>query len=79
MLKNRPEIIFGADLIAGFPTETDEMHKNSIDIIKNLPITYGHIFPYSERPETMASKMPQVDKHIRKERAKDRCCRLDRN
>ena len=71
MLKNRPEIVFGADLIAGFPTETDEMHKNSIDIIKNLPITYGHIFTYSERPETMASKMPQVGKHIRKERAKE--------
>lgn len=71
MSKNRPEIIFGADLIAGFPTETDEMHKNSIDIIKNLPITYGHIFPYSERPETMAAKMPQIDKHIRKKRAKE--------
>lgn len=71
MVKSRPDIIFGADLIAGFPTETEEMHKNSINIIKELPITYGHIFPYSERPETMAAKMPQVNKHIRKERAKE--------
>ena len=55
ILEVRPEVVIGADLIAGFPTETDEMHQNSIKIIQELPITYGHIFPYSERPETKAS------------------------
>ncbi len=71
MIKFRPNIVIGADLIAGFPTETEEMHKNSIKIIEELPITYGHIFPYSERPETKAALMPQITKHIRKERAKE--------
>lgn len=71
ILKFRPEIVFGADLIAGFPTETEENHKNSLKIIEDLPITYGHIFPYSERPETKAALMPQVKKYIRKERAKE--------
>lgn len=71
ILSVRPEIVIGADLIAGFPTETEEMHKNSVDIIKNLPITYGHIFPYSERPNTKAALMPQINKKIRKNRAKE--------
>lgn len=70
ILDVRKDIVIGADLIAGFPTETEEMHLNSIKIIQELPITYGHIFPYSERPETKAALMPQVPKHIRKERAK---------
>ena len=68
--KYRPEIIFGADFIAGFPTETEQQHQNSVDIIKQIPITFGHIFPYSERPETPASKLPQLNKIIRKERAR---------
>jgi threonylcarbamoyladenosine tRNA methylthiotransferase MtaB len=71
ILEIRPEIVIGADLIAGFPTETDDMHKNSIDIINKLPITFGHIFPYSERPETKAYFMPQVEKNIRKKRAEE--------
>lgn len=71
LLEARPQIVIGADLIAGFPTETEEMHKNSLKIIQDLPITYGHIFPYSERPETKAALMPQVEKHIRKLRAKE--------
>ena len=79
ILNIRPEIVFGADLIAGFPTETDEMHKNSVSIIKELPITYGHIFPYSERPETVAAKMPQIPKHIRKERAKELRIEAEKN
>lgn len=79
MLENRPEIIFGADLIAGFPTEDDNMHKNSIDIIEKLPITFGHIFQYSERPETVAAKMLQVDKYVRKERAKELRFFVDKN
>lgn len=79
ILKVRPEVVIGADLIAGFPTETDEMHQNSIKIIQELPITYGHIFPYSERPETKASLMPQVVKHIRKQRAKELREECDKN
>lgn len=71
ILEIRPEVVIGADLIAGFPTETDKMHQNSIKIIQELPITYGHVFPYSERPETKASLMPQVAKYIRKQRAKE--------
>ena len=68
--KYRPDIIFGADFIAGFPTETEQQHQNSVDIIKQIPIIFGHIFPYSERPETPASKLPQLNKVIRKERAR---------
>ena len=79
ILNTRPEIVLGADLIAGFPTETNEMHKNSVKIIRELPITYGHIFPYSERPETVAAKMPQVPKHIRKERAKELRIETEKN
>lgn len=79
ILENRPDVIIGADLIAGFPTETDEMHQNSIKIIQELPITYGHIFPYSERPETKASLMPQVAKRIRKQRAKELREECDKN
>ena len=79
ILEVRPEVVIGADLIAGFPTETDEMHQNSIKIIQELPITYGHIFPYSERPETKASLMPQVVKHIRKQRAKELREECDKN
>lgn len=71
IIKVRPNIVIGADLIAGFPTETEEMHNNSVKIIKELPIVYGHIFPYSERPETKAALMPQVAKNIRKKRAKE--------
>ncbi|MDR1499166.1 MAG: tRNA (N(6)-L-threonylcarbamoyladenosine(37)-C(2))-methylthiotransferase MtaB [Rickettsiales bacterium] len=71
IIGKRPDTVIGADLIAGFPTETEEMHKNSLKIIEELPITYGHIFPYSERPETKAALMPQVDKNTRKLRAKE--------
>lgn len=79
ILEVRPEVVIGADLIAGFPTETDEMHQNSIKIIQELPITYGHIFPYSERPETKASLMPQVVKYVRKQRAKELREECDKN
>lgn len=66
----RPEVTFGADIIAGFPTESDEMFKNSLDIINEAGLVYLHVFPYSEREGTPASKMPSVPKNIRKERAK---------
>lgn len=66
----RPEIAFGADIIAGFPTETDEMFINTYEMIKEANIIHLHVFPYSERAGTPASRMPKVPKAIRKERAK---------
>lgn len=66
----RPEITFGADIIAGFPTETDEMFEQSVKIIEEADLKFLHIFPYSEREGTPAAKMPQVAKDIRKKRAK---------
>jgi len=65
----RPDIVFGADLIAGFPTETEAMFQNSLGLIDACGLTYLHVFPYSERPGTPAAKMPQVAPAIRKERA----------
>ena len=67
----RPNILFGADLIAGFPTETEQAHKNTLNAIKNLNLTFLHVFPYSSRPETAASRMPQIKKSIVKDRAKE--------
>ena len=67
--KLRPDIVFGADVIAGFPTESDEMFENTYNLIKDLHIPLLHIFPYSPRPGTPAAKMPQVVSAIRKERA----------
>ncbi|MCH2037700.1 MAG: tRNA (N(6)-L-threonylcarbamoyladenosine(37)-C(2))-methylthiotransferase MtaB [Rickettsiales bacterium] len=65
----RPEVTFGADIIAGFPTETHDMFLNTLNLIQEVPIVFTHIFPYSEREGTPAAKMPQVAKDIRKERA----------
>jgi len=65
----RPEIAIGADLIAGFPTETDEHHEANLSIIEELDIVHGHIFPYSPRPGTPAARMPQVDRALVKSRA----------
>lgn len=65
----RPDIAIGADLIAGFPTETDAMHANSRAIIDDCHIVFGHIFPYSPRPGTPAALMPQVALSIAKARA----------
>jgi threonylcarbamoyladenosine tRNA methylthiotransferase MtaB len=65
----RPEATFGADLIAGFPTETDEMFENTLAIIDECDLTHLHVFPYSERGDTPAAKMPAVPKKIRRERA----------
>ncbi|MES2961539.1 MAG: tRNA (N(6)-L-threonylcarbamoyladenosine(37)-C(2))-methylthiotransferase MtaB [Pseudomonadota bacterium] len=66
----RPEITFGCDIIAGFPTETEEMFLNSVKLIEEAGITFTHIFPYSKRDGTPAAKMPQVNGTIIKERAK---------
>lgn len=65
----RPGIVFGADLIAGFPTETEAMFENSLKLIKDCGLTYLHVFPYSARQGTPAAKMPQVPLAVRKERA----------
>jgi threonylcarbamoyladenosine tRNA methylthiotransferase MtaB len=65
----RSEIVIGADLIAGFPTETDAMHANSLCIVNDCDIVFGHIFPYSPRPGTPAALMPQVSSAIAKARA----------
>jgi threonylcarbamoyladenosine tRNA methylthiotransferase MtaB len=65
----RPEIAFGADLIAGFPTETDEMFENTLKSVDECGIDYLHVFPYSPRPGTPAARMPQVARDIVKARA----------
>ncbi len=65
----RPDAVFGADLIAGFPTETDEMFANTLALVRNAGLTYLHVFPYSIRPGTPAAKMPQVEKAVVKARA----------
>lgn len=66
----RPDIVFGADIIAGFPTETDEMFSRSLDLVEECGLTFLHVFPYSPRPGTPAARMPQVASGAIKERAK---------
>lgn len=65
----RPDIVFGADIIAGFPTETDEMFDNTLKLVSEADIIYTHIFPYSARQGTPAARMPQVPLKVRKARA----------
>ncbi len=65
----RPEIAFGADLIAGFPTETDAMFENTLRLVEEADLTYLHVFPYSAREGTPAARMPQLPKAVAKERA----------
>ena len=67
--KLRPEVVFGADIIVGFPTETEEMFQNTLNLVEEAGLTYLHVFPYSEREGTPAARMPQLPKDIRKERA----------
>lgn len=69
MKRARPDIVFGADIIAGFPTETDEMFNNSLALVKECNLTHLHVFPYSPRPDTPAAKMPQVNGNVIKQRA----------
>jgi threonylcarbamoyladenosine tRNA methylthiotransferase MtaB len=66
----RPDITFGADIIAGFPTETEEMFIRSLDLVRECGLTFLHVFPYSSRPGTPASRMPQVEVGLIKERAR---------
>jgi threonylcarbamoyladenosine tRNA methylthiotransferase MtaB len=65
----RPDMVFGADIIAGFPTETDAMFENSLRFVLEADLTYLHVFPFSPREGTPAAKMPQVAKRVAKERA----------
>ena len=69
--RRRSDIVFGGDFISGFPTEDNQSHQKSIDLIKAADITYVHVFPYSDREGTPASKMPKVSGAVIKKRAKD--------
>ena len=68
----RPDIIFGADIIAGFPTETEEMFENSLRLVTDCDLTFLHVFPFSPRKGTPAARMPQVAGP----KVKDRAARL---
>lgn len=65
----RPEIVFGADLIVGFPTETEAMFEQTVQLVADCGLTHLHVFPFSSRDSTPAARMPQVDRRIVKERA----------
>jgi threonylcarbamoyladenosine tRNA methylthiotransferase MtaB len=65
----RPDIVFGADIIAGFPTETEEMFSNSLGIVEECGLTFLHVFPFSPREGTPAARMPQLRREVVKERA----------
>src|SRR5207253_670201 len=66
----RPDVVFGADIIAGFPTETEAMFERSLDLVEDCGLTHLHVFPFSPRPGTPAARMPQVARAIVKERAR---------
>jgi threonylcarbamoyladenosine tRNA methylthiotransferase MtaB len=65
----RPEVALGADLIAGFPTETDEMFRHTLDLVGECGLAFVHVFPYSVRAGTPAARMPQLPGAVIKERA----------
>jgi threonylcarbamoyladenosine tRNA methylthiotransferase MtaB len=67
--KLRPDMTFGADIIAGFPTETDAMFENSLKLVTECDLTWLHVFPYSAREGTPAARMPAVNGTLIKERA----------
>jgi threonylcarbamoyladenosine tRNA methylthiotransferase MtaB len=66
----RPGVAFGADIIAGFPTETEDMFARSLDLVDDCGLTQLHVFPFSPRPGTPAARMPQVTREVVKERAR---------
>jgi threonylcarbamoyladenosine tRNA methylthiotransferase MtaB len=70
MRRLRPDIVFGADIIAGFPTESEAMFARSLDLVDECELTHLHVFPFSPRPGTPAARMPQVDREVVKERAR---------
>ncbi len=65
----RPDMVFGADLIAGFPTETEAHFADTLSLVEACNLSFLHVFPYSERPDTPAARMPQLPVPLRKERA----------
>ncbi len=65
----RPDIVFGADLIAGFPTEDEAMFENTLRLTDECGLSFLHVFPFSPRPQTPAARMPQLDRSLVKERA----------
>lgn len=71
ILEKRPEVIFGADIICGFPTETDTMFENTKALMQEGHITLLHAFPYSKRPGTPAARMPAVDRSTARERVRE--------
>jgi threonylcarbamoyladenosine tRNA methylthiotransferase MtaB len=66
----RPDVVFGADIIAGFPTETEDMFARSLDLVDECGLTHLHVFPFSPRPGTPAARMPQTRREVVKERAR---------
>ena len=68
--RRRPDVVFGADMIAGFPTETEDMFARSLDLVDACALTHLHVFPFSPRPGTPAARMPQVASKVVKERAR---------
>ena len=68
--ESRPDVVFGADLIAGFPTETDDMFNHSLEAVRSLNLTHLHTFPYSTRPGTPAARMPALSGDVVRERAR---------
>ena len=66
----RPDVVFGADVIAGFPTETEEMFARSLDLVDACGLTHLHVFPFSPRPGTPATRMPQIKREVIKDRAR---------
>jgi threonylcarbamoyladenosine tRNA methylthiotransferase MtaB len=66
----RPDVVFGGDIIAGFPTETEAMFERSLDLVDECGLTHLHVFPFSARPGTPAARMPQVAGEVVKDRAR---------
>src|SRR4030088_176449 len=66
----RPDVVFGGDIIAGFPTETEDMFLRSLDLVDECGLTHLHVFPFSPRPGTPAARMPQAGRDIVKDRAR---------
>jgi threonylcarbamoyladenosine tRNA methylthiotransferase MtaB len=66
----RPDVVFGGDIIAGFPTETEDMFARSLDLVDECELTHLHVFPFSPRPGTPAARMPQLPRDIVKDRAR---------
>jgi threonylcarbamoyladenosine tRNA methylthiotransferase MtaB len=66
----RPDVVFGGDIIAGFPTETEAMFARSLDLVEESGLTHLHVIPYSPRPGTPAARMPQLAPAVIKDRAR---------